>query len=93
MRLAVDMAWAWRLMKRPSPLQAQIKAFVVALIPMLCWASVLQWGVAWHFTEAPKIWTWAHASAWDTALQDTMAAAPMAFTWVGEGPPLPTLEG
>ena len=43
--------------------------------------------------EAPKVWTWVHASAWDATLRDTVDAAPVAFTLVGEGPLLPTSEG
>ena len=34
-----------------------------------------------------------HAYAWDTALHDSVAAAPNAFARAGEGPPLPTFEG
>ena len=92
-RLTVDTAWAWRLTKQASPLQAQIEAFAVALIPTPRWANVLQRGVAWRLMDAPEIWTPIHGSAWDAALQDTAAAAPVAFAWVGEGLPLPTSEG
>ena len=89
----VDTAWEWRMTKKPLPLQAQLKALAVALIPTPRWANVLQRGVARRLMDAPEIWTRIHGSAWDAALQDTAAAAPVAFAWVGEVPPLPTSEG
>ena len=93
MRLAVDTAWAWRLTKIATPLRAKIEAFTVASIPTPRWASVLQRGVAWKLMEDPEVWTSEHASAWDAALRDTAAAAPVPFAWVGEGLPLPASEG